>query len=291
MRKIQQTKILESLQTLKEAHGELPKQTAPGAVTNLLADCQDFALQIKEFIESIAGNGTRTAALLDEYCELVYRASGEAGSQDYIKKLAKQLTDIENSVRSEMKPDRIEAVFLPYQASMWDSLESAYLAARDDPACDAYVIPIPYYEKNPDGTLGEMHCDGGRYPDGVPITDWQKYDIEARHPDLVFIHNPYDNGNYVSSVHPNYYSKRLCECTDLLCYVPYFVFDGALPEHFVTTAACVYAHKVFVQSEEIRSDYIRVFGGWLKENGIRKGHPLWPKVANLAGKFVALGSP
>jgi hypothetical protein len=44
MRKPQQAKILESLQTLAEAHGELRKQTAPAAATNLLADCQDFAL-------------------------------------------------------------------------------------------------------------------------------------------------------------------------------------------------------------------------------------------------------
>ena len=43
----------------------------------------------------------------------------------------------------------MEAIFLPYKASMWDSLESVWKAADADPECDAYVIPIPYYDKNP----------------------------------------------------------------------------------------------------------------------------------------------
>ena len=37
------------------------------------------------------------------------------------------------------------AVFLPYKASMWTSLESIWKAANRDPNCDNYVVPIPYY--------------------------------------------------------------------------------------------------------------------------------------------------
>jgi hypothetical protein len=37
MRKPEQTKILESLQTLAEAHGELRKQVSPSFAINLLA--------------------------------------------------------------------------------------------------------------------------------------------------------------------------------------------------------------------------------------------------------------
>jgi hypothetical protein len=291
MRKIQQAQILALLKTLEEAHGELRKQTTASAVTNLLADCQDFALQIKEFVETATDEETKTASLLEEYCELAYRASLESENKDGFKKLANQLTKIESSVRDELKPNRVEVVFFPYQLSMWDSLESVYFAAKDDPGCDAYVVPIPWLEKHPDGTFGETHCDGDQYPDDIPITDWREYDVEARHPDVIFIHNPYDEGNYVSSVHPNYYSKRLRECTDLLCYVPYFVIEGSLPEHFAMTAACVYADKVFVQSEKIREAYIRLFSGWVKENKINKNHPLWTRVSNPSAKFVAIGSP
>ena len=32
---------------------------------------------------------------------------------------------------------------------MWDSLESVWQAADADPDCDAYVVPIPYYDTPP----------------------------------------------------------------------------------------------------------------------------------------------
>ena len=35
---------------------------------------------------------------------------------------------------------RKEVVFLPYKASMWDSLESVWKAAEEDPDCVAYVF-------------------------------------------------------------------------------------------------------------------------------------------------------
>ncbi len=49
--------------------------------------------------------------------------------------LEKELTN-----ESEVK---LEVVFMPYKASMWDCLESVWLAARDDESCNAVVVPIP----------------------------------------------------------------------------------------------------------------------------------------------------
>lgn len=43
---------------------------------------------------------------------------------------------------------------------MWDSLESVWKKAAADERCEAYVVPIPYFDKNPDGSLGQMHYDG-----------------------------------------------------------------------------------------------------------------------------------
>ena len=59
-----------------------------------------------------------------------------------------------------------EIFFLPYKASMWDSLESVWQAAVDDKAhCNAYVVPIPYYERNSDGEIGERRCEADLFPD------------------------------------------------------------------------------------------------------------------------------
>ena len=58
------------------------------------------------------------------------------------------------------------------------------MAADEDPNYDAYVIPIPYYDKNPDGSFKEIHYEGMLYPTEVPITHYAQYDFENRHPDI-----------------------------------------------------------------------------------------------------------
>ncbi|MCL2078864.1 MAG: WD40 repeat domain-containing protein [Oscillospiraceae bacterium] len=271
MRKHQQRQILDILQTLYSAQS-----------AGLYADCQEGAIGVGEYIESIMGEGTQTVTLLEEYCELLFKASGGELSERPEKQLRKKLILIENSVKNELKPTKIEAVFLSYKASMSDSIESIYLAAKDDPACDAYWIPIPYVERGADGRADKTIFEGSKfYPDYIECTDWQTYDIEARRPDVIFTFNPYDAGNYVTSVHPAFYCERLRGLTDLLVYVPYFVATGDhVEEHFCTVAGCVYAHKVIVQSEAVRDRYVRVFR---EAYGDSLGKP--------EDKFIALGSP
>jgi hypothetical protein len=274
LRKIEQAKILESLRTLGEAHDVLRKQSVP---QNLLSNCHEFARQIGGFIEQIEGEGTRTAAMLEEYRELVSHASDDNPAN----KLQALLVKIENSVQTELIPNRIEIAFLSYNASMSDSLLSIYFAAQADPACDAFWIPIPWYERGSDGSFGAMHCEGAEcYGENIECTDWREYDIEARRPDVIFTFAPYDMGNHVTSVHPVFYCERLREFTNLLVYVPYFVTGDNIEDHFCTLAGCVFAHKIVLESEKIRGIYIRAFK---EAYGNRFGNP--------EDKFVALGSP
>ncbi|MPM42951.1 hypothetical protein SDC9_89623 [bioreactor metagenome] len=179
----------------------------------------------------------------------------------------------------------MEVVVFPYKASMWDSLESVWLAAQDDPQCDAYVVPIPYFDRLPDGSLGQMHDEGDLYPDYVPVVNWRAYDTRARHPDVVFIHYPYDHANHVTSVHPDYYSDRLKGLTDLLAYVPYFVAMEELQEEFCLCPGVFNADKVFVQSEKIRRAYIQALK---KYQGAPRGAA---EREHLESKYEALGSP
>ena len=86
--------------------------------------------------------------------------------------LAQTLVLIKDSVQNDIEA-RTEVVFLPYKASMWDSLESVWKAADEDPNCDAYVIPIPYFDKNPDGSFKEAHYEGDQYPDYVQVTGYR----------------------------------------------------------------------------------------------------------------------
>ena len=269
MRKHHQRQILEMLKSIEEAQS-----------AGSYADAQEGAYALCDFIDSIKGEGTQTAALLEQYCELLFKAhSGEVKE----KFLRRHLVKIENSVKSELAPDKIEIAFLSYKAGMSDALESIYLAAKTDPGCDAYFIPIPYYDRRPDGSLGEMHYEGaGSYGGNIHITDWQAYDIESRRPDVIFTFNPYDGDNFVTSIHPDFYCKRLRDFTDLLVYVPYFVTagDGGEAGHFTQFSGYAHAHRVILQTDKARDEYIRVFK---EQFGDMYGKP--------EEKFIALGSP
>jgi hypothetical protein len=299
MRKLHQKQISELAGTLAEAHAEIKRMLAAGqseAAIGLLSECQEVAARIGDFIEQLAGEGTKTVAHLEEYRELLRRAAAEIGgpggggdgrhNSALVKPLQKQLAKTEHSVRTDLKPDGIEMVFLPYKASMWDSFETVWLAAKGDPACDAYVVPIPYCELNPDGSFGKMHCDDKEYPDYVPIVDWREYDIEARRPDVIFIHYQYDDSAGNASILPDFYGKRLRAHCDLLVYIPYFVIVGdAVADYCGRLPGEVYAHRVILQSEAVRRAYI---GNYKKAD---RQYGWKGRFGKAEEKFVALGSP
>lgn len=298
MRKSQKNQIENMLGMLDKAHGAIKKALETGNLEiafSLLEQCQDSAIQIGGLIEESMGENFATIGMLESYCEQIYqnyellRQNQSVNPNKIYKSLRKELIRIENSVKSDISL-RTVSVFLPYKASMWDSLESVWKAADEDPNCDAYVIPIPYFDKNPDGSFREMHYEGNEYPNYVPITSWEEYDIVAEHPDMIFIHNPYDEFNLVTSVPPDYYAKKLKKCTDNLVYIPYFILNEIEPdnkqavkgiEHFCAVPAVVYADTVVVQSEKMRQIYIDVMSETMGQN-TRK---IWEE------KILGLGSP
>lgn len=267
-----------------------------------LVDCQDSAIAVGNEIEQQYGAaGEEAVHLLEVYCENLYQMSSK--TEDFVscrklgKKMQKQLIQIKNHIKYDLPDDKKEIVFLPYKASMWDSLESVWRAADADPACNAYVIPIPYFDKNPDGSFREEHYEGDLYPKDVPVTRYDEYDLEARHPDVIYIHNPYDECNHVTSVHPYFYAKNLRNFTDKLVYIPYFILGEIEPDnqaaidgmkHFCFTPGTIYADQVVVQSENMRQIYINEYRKAAKEMGLGGEHV---DRKFLERKFLGTGSP
>ena len=284
MRRNQKLSLIELADTLSEAHDQaadqIRKKNTEAAVA-LLQQCQECAISMGTSIEASEGNGFITVTHLEHYCETLYDIASRIGTNDALssekteKLLQKSLNSIVNSINSDI-PERLETVFLPYKASMWDSLESVWKKADTDENCDAYVIPIPYFDRNPDGSAKEEHYEGNLFPKDVPITRYDQYDFENRHPDRIYIHNPYDANNFVTSVHPFFYSKHLKELTDELIYIPYFVLgEPSDPdnedvqkgiEHFVLTPGVLNADKVIVQSEAMKKVYVNILVREMGEN-------------------------
>ena len=187
MRKAKKAEILEILESLGRAHEEIKEELyrydgflVPNfqRAQKMLNECQEFAISLGKSIEKLEGEGHITVGCIESYCETIYEiymeidnANGrEIHKNNILKHLKKQLITIENSVKNDIIV-RKEVVFLPYKASMWDSMESVWMKARDDENSDAYVIAIPYFERNRDHSLGKMHYEGDKYPKDVPITD------------------------------------------------------------------------------------------------------------------------
>lgn len=264
-------------------------------ILQLLADCQDTAIMMGNEIEEVYGDGTDSVSELEEYCESLYEMTlivrHPVKRREMQKVLANHLRQIRRAISAEA-PDRLEVVFLPYKASMWDSLESVWMAADADENCDAYVIPIPYYDKNPDGSFKEIHYEGEEYPDYVPVTHYKEYDFTKRFPDIIFIHNPYDDCNFVTSVDPFFFTKNLKNFTNKLVYIPYFVLAEPNPddpdagkdlEHFCTAPGVLHADQVIVQSENMRKVYVDVLAEYTAEHGFSRKY--WES------RILGLGSP
>lgn len=199
---------------------------------------------------------------------------------------------------------KYRVLFLPYKYSMWDSLESIHEAAQKDPECEAYVMPIPYYDKDDNGNMTEMHDESDLYPKDLDVVSWREHTVDEINPDIIFIHNPYDDGNRMTSIHPDYYTRKLVRDDRLVVYVPYYVSYTDDPDMLTSLGfAGIYADYVITQSEWYRNEYERCLDKYRDmgdnaraavdyyDNGHKfavLGNPKYDKVATLAKKSYLL---
>ncbi len=280
MRKAQKQKIEVLIDQMEEAHRQIKKyieQKNTQSAMLLLEDCQTSGITIGTLIENTEGEKHPIVLLLEDYCELIYQihenlsvASAKELNENKIYKLLRQkLVKVSNYLKNNIRV-KIEAVFLPYKVSMWDSMESVWRAAQDDENCDTYVIPIPYYDKNPDGSFNKMYYEGKQYPAYVPITNYEEFDFGQHKPDMIYIHSPYDYINLVTSVHPFFYSDNLKKYTECLVYIPYYATTGGMSKGQASCPAYYNADYIVIQSEKHR----KFFDKQIPDN-----------------KFLAFGSP
>lgn len=263
MKRYKKKEMLQITATLLKANRTIIRILERGTegLQDVYAQCQESAIMLgtaveEQYTESCPETVRTLVELLERYCETIYQMSIQGTDIGMCRKLSKNiqklLTQAEHAIRYELPKDRIEAVFLPYKASMWDSMESVFMAAREDENTDAYVIPIPYYDRNPDGSLKQEHYEAELYPEDIPITDYREYHFEDRMPDIVFIHNPYDGANFVTTVHPFFYSDNLKKYTDCLVYIPYYATAGGMSEAQAFCPAYVNADYIVIQAEKYK---------------------------------------
>lgn len=296
MRKDQKKQIDDFIEVVLEVHQEINKAMTNENYSNItyfLKLCQDGAFSLIDFVENIEGEGLTAISLLDNYCDLVYQIYNNFDSGIYIFDVYLQLQElfstIIESIKTEIKVKK-EIVYLPYKASMWDSLESQWRKSEADPDCDVYVIPIPYFDRKSNGEVNEVYYEANQMPSYVTITKYEEYDFANRQPDEIYIHNPYDDSNFVTSVHPYFYSKNLKQFTEKLIYIPYFVLDEIEIENkemlesikdFVLLPGVINSDVIIVQSENMKQCYVQCLVDYAGKNT----RPIWEN------KILGIGSP
>lgn len=246
--------LMDLLDSMKQLHNSLTILNDKEQTIQMLADCQDAAIAIGETLERDSLDHVIIISLLEDYCEEAFYLSHVQEEilftdklsvlNGLIEKIGTLLADISSFYH---------VIFMPYKASMWDSLESIWQACKDDKRCECYVIPIPYYEFDSKANRWIYHYDGNHFPETVPIIHYQDYSIQQNCPDIAYIHNPYDDLNFVTRVEPKFYSNELKKYVNKLVYVPYYITSGFIAlEHL---ALSVYQHMDYmvVQSEYAKS--------------------------------------
>ena len=265
-------KILRKIDNLSLAAKAL---LSGGDIDNVLDIMSDEVINIGELLVEYGDMGADLIAALEELVANIekIRLANEVDKplRMPVDMMIAKLVRVRNILDEKLPADKKMVYFLPYKASMWDSLESVWEKAEADDNCDAVVMPIPYFDRNPDGSVREWHWEGKEFPANVTITDYRNVNLAEVHPDVIYIHNPYDNHNMITSVAPEYYSDKLKQCTDKLIYIPYFISEenGATPkwaERHAQMPVYVYADIIIQQSEKMRDIYIQALVNLYGEN-------------------------
>ncbi|MGN0375541.1 MAG: CDP-glycerol glycerophosphotransferase family protein [Butyrivibrio sp.] len=282
MRRVIKEQILQLLLTLQEAHNEIAaywQKFEIGTVRSLLADCQDGAVSVGNTLEQFDEGEQSRISSLEKYCERLFEVNNALEKsdlnmqKDIVADLNAQIQSLYEEIKANIKV-KLKIAFMPYKASMWTSLESIWKAAQADAECEAKVVVIPYYTLDSMQRKSDLVYEADLFPSYVPVTPYSRYDLAKEQPDMIFIHNPYDNTNNVTRVPEQYYSYNLKKYTKQLIYSPYGMMGYYNPNQsafMCCTNAVIVSDKILVQSERVKQIYT--------EHGVNQS------------KLMALGSP
>ena len=134
MRKYKKDIIIDLTKSLIEAHEELLviiKNRDYAKAYNLLEVCQHAAYSIGTSIEESESNSDEIIPELEAFCDDLYLIGSNLTNDEYdldpvFESIASRFDIIESYIKEKIKIT-YEIVFLPYNASMWDSMESVWL--------------------------------------------------------------------------------------------------------------------------------------------------------------------
>lgn len=284
MRRFERDEIKNLLQTLLKATQIMGTNKNLQQVKILAEDCHDTIVSINEFIREKLSQ-ERYA----DYCNLMSKVITFYEKSTILKQIngvyvgeGKLIIDNLKTISKMILEEEVQYIitFMPYKSSMWDSMESVWEAAKQDPRCICHVVPIPYYEKDESGEVSTLKYEGNDYPSCVPVMDWRQYELGEIFPDVIYIHNPYDEANYVTTVPEQFYSYNLKPYTDVLVYIPYFVMNPQYSKNMFEVSALNYVDYIIAQTETTVKEYQKYTSQDIWEKVLPLGNPKVDRIVN-----------
>ncbi len=187
---------------------------------NLLDEVEVAIKAILQQVEQEDYDIIETINYINNTLVLIEKAKNLGDNLDFddLNEILEQVSIFEQALLLQVKV-KLNVVFMPYNVTMWDSLESIYLACKEDEDCVTRVVPIPFFDISQDEPVAHYHFD--RFDKSLDLVDFREFDLAKEEPDIIYIHNIYDNGNILTTVHPDYYTENLKKYTDMLVFSPY----------------------------------------------------------------------
>lgn len=255
MRRHIKTRLITLGESIVSMHDEILKITDKDQQLECFVMCQESAIAIGNTVEENESNIEEKIKILEKYCEEIFNLSQK--EEDLNKHDIKNITNIINKFITYLKsiPTKKEVVFFPYKASMWDSLESIWeeFSKKDDCICS--VVPIPYSEFQKEENFWKHTYEGEKFPEYVNAIHYSSFDVAEIKPDFGFIHNPYDEYNYVTRVDEDYYSYNLKKHIKNLVYSPYYVGSEKNMGHMAELSAYFHVDYMILNSQEFKDDF------------------------------------
>ncbi|MFP4697151.1 MAG: hypothetical protein ACLFMO_00440 [Eubacteriales bacterium] len=237
----------------------------------LSIDCTNFDLN---YNLAYLYQSTEKKELAIEYYKKAFK-NADKQDEDAVFNILKELgvKESKEEILKEFKRcKKLKVVFFPYKVTMWDSMATIYDAFIKDKNCLVKVVPIPYYQLSQDKEIPTY--EGDRFPEDTPISHYNDYNIEEEKPDIIFVHNIYDQYNTITRVYEQFFTSNLKKYTDMLVYVPYHIPSLFYP----------YTKKAIYMLRGIKNvDKVILISDFLKKAALEDGIP--------ESKLLNLGSP
>ncbi len=255
MRNYIKNNLLELCSSVLEMHNIiLNEHNAENRVEYLLL-CQQSVVAIGNTAAQHSSDINLIDKALETYCNnLLPLAQKQDITNDDLKKQDILINSVINIISNQ--DITYEVVFFPYSSSMWDSMASVYEAYKQKPNYNCLVVPIPYRTFDNNTNTWKDCYEIDLFPKEVNAVHYSEYSLVKNAPEVAFIHNPYDDYNYVTRVYEEYYSKNIKQNVNTLVYIPYYDTTGEFQQEHMQLSAYNNVDYIVVQSKSIKEQFI-----------------------------------